>query len=167
MDPPPLTVQLKRGRDGPSTLACLRADGTRSHAKLHPFQPAHDLTHLAVESVLRLEESFFGMIAAGWEIDALASPGSAARVPAQTVLTECIVALFDLERGNGEVMDAAAFNGMLEASLAGQQRAAFRIEAAELARIRALRDAALARWQALAPGATLELSFPLEARRLR
>ena len=39
-----MLIQLKKGRDGPATLACVRADGTRSWGKEHPFFPVHDLT---------------------------------------------------------------------------------------------------------------------------
>lgn len=47
-----MVIQLKKGRDGPSTLACVRSDGSRTWGKEHPFFPLHDLTHCAVESVL-------------------------------------------------------------------------------------------------------------------
>jgi hypothetical protein len=48
-------IQLKKGRDAPATLACVRDDGTRTWGKEHPFFPVHDLTHCAVESVLGLD----------------------------------------------------------------------------------------------------------------
>lgn len=39
-----MVIQLKKGRDGPSTLACVRADGSRTWGKEHSFFPLHDLT---------------------------------------------------------------------------------------------------------------------------
>jgi hypothetical protein len=34
-------------------LACVRGDGTRTRARVHPFFPVHDLTCCAVESSLK------------------------------------------------------------------------------------------------------------------
>jgi hypothetical protein len=74
-----MVIQLKKGRDGPATLACVRADGSRTWGKEHPFFPLHDLTHCAVESVLGFDQAFFGLIATGWNIDDFAKPGASAR----------------------------------------------------------------------------------------
>src|SRR5437773_9860909 len=68
-------IQIKKGRDGPATLACLRSDGTRTWGKEHPFFPVHDITHYAVESVLAFDQAFFGLIATGWSIDDFEKPG--------------------------------------------------------------------------------------------
>src|SRR3982751_5238079 len=93
-----MIIQLKKGRDGPAKLACVRADGTRTWGKEHPFFPVHDLTHCAVESVLRLDQAFFGLIAKGWEIDDFAKPGASRRMPFQAIVAEHVVAAFDRER---------------------------------------------------------------------
>ena len=74
-------IQLKKGRDGPATLACVRADGTRTWGKEHPFFPVHDLTHCAVESVLGFDQAFFGLIAKGWDIDDFAKPRASRAMP--------------------------------------------------------------------------------------
>ena len=71
-----MVIQLKKGRDGPATLACVRVDGTRTWGKEHPFFPVHDITHCAVESVLGYDQAFFGLIAAGWDIDDFEKPGA-------------------------------------------------------------------------------------------
>ncbi|HEY3279823.1 MAG TPA: hypothetical protein VGJ83_04865 [Gemmatimonadales bacterium] len=65
-----MIIELKKGRDGPANLACVRADGSRTWAREHPFFPVHDLTHCAVESVFGFTEAFFGLVAAGRSIDA-------------------------------------------------------------------------------------------------
>ncbi len=54
-----MVIQLKKGRDGPATLACVRSDGTRTWGKEHPFFPVHDITHCVVESVLGFDQAFF------------------------------------------------------------------------------------------------------------
>src|SRR5262245_20177690 len=102
-----MVINLKKGRDGPSTLACVRADGTRTWGREHPFFPLHDLTHCAVESVLGLNEAFFGLIAAGWAIDDFEKPGAGARIPFQGILAEHIVGVLDRERALPEPMAVA------------------------------------------------------------
>ncbi len=86
-----MLIQLKKGRDGPATLACVRADGTRTWGKEHPFFPTHDLTHCAVESVLGFDQAFFGLIATGWDIDDFAKPGASRRMPFQAIVAEHVV----------------------------------------------------------------------------
>lgn len=83
-----MIIELKKGHNGPPTLSCIRADGTRTRGKLHPFFPVHDLTHAAVESVLGFNEAFFGLVAAG-------------RLPMEARWAEGIVGVLDLERGTG------------------------------------------------------------------
>jgi hypothetical protein len=97
-----MLIHLKKGRDGPSTLACVRDDGSRTWGREHPFFPLHDLAHCIVESVLGFDEAFFGLIAAGWDIDDFAKPGASTKLPPQALLAEHIVGVLDREpRANG------------------------------------------------------------------
>ena len=156
-----LRVQLKKGRDGPSTLACVRSDGSRTWGKVHPFFPVHDLTHCAVESVLRLDEAFFGLLQSGWEIDDFAARGVAARLPPQAILAECIVGMLDLERANGRPFSTRDFGDGLALALAAQGLVTPPpLTEPILASIRRLRDQLEARWLALQAGDTLEVEFP-------
>ena len=156
-----MRIQLKKGRDGPSTLACVRADGSRTWAKEHPFFPLHDLTHCAVESVLGLEDAFFGLIARGWEIDDFAQPGSSARLPREALLAEHLVGVLDRERALPEPMSAAEVNDSVAASL---PRESFEpVTDAQLEATRALWRELAAQWGGLPPGATLEIPFPVGA----
>jgi hypothetical protein len=148
-----MIIQLKKGKDGPPTLACVRADGSRTWARVHPFFPAHDLTHCAVESVLGFGQAFFGLVAAGWEIDDFARPGAARRLSPEAVRAERIVGLLDLERASGRVYDVAEF----DAAAPGEPP----LTTTQLVAIRALRDELHGRWLALAPGETLDLPFPV------
>ena len=156
-----MIIELKKGSDGPSTLACVRADGTRTWSKVGRFFPVHDLTHCAVESVLEFKEAFFGLAASGWNIDDFTAPGVAGRLPAEAVWAESIVGLLDLERGTGTEWSATEFSTALAESLRGQGRTPFRpIAADELARTRALRNDLQTRWEALPPGGVLTVPFP-------
>jgi hypothetical protein len=151
-----MVIQIKKGRDGPSTLTCVRADGSRTWSKLHPFFPVHDLTHCAVESVLGFRQAFFGLIAAGRDIG-----GTERALPAEALWAENIVGLLDRERGAGERCTAETFNAWLGEALAKQGQPPCRLLAdAELDGIRTLRDALTAQWRAVPPGGTLDVPFP-------
>lgn len=159
-----MRVQIKKGRDGRSTLTCVRADGSRTWHQVHPFFPVHDLTHFAVESVLGFRAAFFGLVASGWDLDAFADRARRARMPDEAVWAETIVGVLDLERGQQRMFDPSEFRDAVNAALAGQGRPPFRpLAAGELARIRTVRGGLRHRWLALAPGETLDLAFPVSA----
>jgi hypothetical protein len=159
-----MVIQIKKGADGPPALTCVRADGSRTWGKIHRFLPEHDLTHGAVESVLELEDAFFGLVASGWNLDDFTTREAAARLPVEAHWAESVVGLLDLERGTGREWNAEEFNGALEASLRDQKVPAFRtIGEDELARTRAVRNELIRRWKELAPGGTLEIPFPVDA----
>ena len=65
-----LRIRLKRGRDGPNTLVCIRPDGsqTMQHDKTGGFFAVHDLTHYAVETTLNHKRGFYGLVAEGWDL---------------------------------------------------------------------------------------------------
>ena len=158
-----MLIQLKKGRDGPATLACVRDDGTRTWGKEHPFFPIHDITHCVVESVLGFEQAFFGLIASGWDIDDFAKPQASRRVPAEAIVAEHVVGVLDRERALHEPMTSLQFNETVIASLPSAQRDAFTpLTDALLAQVRASRQALESRWHGLALGATMEVRFPLE-----
>lgn len=155
-----MVIQLKKGRDGPATLACVRDDGTRTWGKEHPFFPVHDLTHYAVECVLGFDEAFFGLIAKGWSIDDFAQPGASKRVPFQAIVAEHVVGVFDRERALPQPLTAAEFNETVVASLPAEPRATFtRLSEKQLSQVRALRAEWEAHWHSLAPGETMEVEF--------
>ena len=152
-----LTIELKKAKDGRPSLACVRADGTRTWAKVHPFFPTHDLTHCAVESELGYDQAFFGLIASGWEIDEFAKAGAAKRLPPQSLCAENIVG--HLERG--VAVGAAELNAALamNTELAGFASCTT-VTDAELDAIRALRSRLTREWWELPEGETLRVPFP-------
>jgi hypothetical protein len=156
-----MRILLKKGSDSPSTLSCVRDDGSRTWSKLHDFFPVHDLTHYAVETVLAFREAFFGLLASGWEIDSFEKREWRLRMPVEAVWAEHIVGLLDRERGMGLILSREEFNESLREALKHGETAAFRvITDDELARIRALRSKLQALWHALGPGESLELNCP-------
>ena len=171
---PELTIRIKKKTDGSAALSCVRADGTttwqRQDGNLAAFFPLHDLTHLAVESVLGFRRAFYGLLVEGWDISTFNEPGIARRLPEDAGLAEVLVGFFDTERASGVISSADDFNWKLDTYFAehGVPVPSFRMTDDALARIRQLRSELFSRWRDLPPGDTLELSFdrsPEPARR--
>ncbi len=157
----PLIIQLRKGRDGPSVLTCVRADGSRTWSRLHPFHPVHDLLHFALESTLGLRGGFFGLLAQGWSIQDFAAAGAAGRMGDEAAWAECMVGQLDRERAGGERWTASDFNEGLRLTCDRDGRPCCRaVSDHELESVRALHRELLVRWHATADGGTLELTFP-------
>lgn len=129
-----LTIRLKKGRDGPHTLACTRADGsvTVQHNR-HDFFPPHDLTHYAVESVLDYDCGFYGLVADGWDLADFGAPWPRGKLP-------------------GDLDPAAQNSPDLPVPRP--------VNESELSAIRQLQDRLHAQWRALPPGEAMEVEFP-------
>lgn len=161
-----LRIRITKQRDGSGTLVLERADGTRTwqrqtHRQAR-FFAAHDLTHLAVESVLRLQGAFYGLVASGWEFDDFLPPYPRGPLNAEALWTETLVGLLDVERGTtapGErLMSATEFNAALRAKLADAGLEAPRdVTEHDLDAIRRQRDVLLSEFAAMPPGEMLRL----------
>jgi hypothetical protein len=166
---PALTIRIKKGSDGrTAALSCTRADGTvtwqRQEGAQAAFFPRHDLTHYAVETVLGHRRGFYGLVAEGWDFDDFGSPWPRGPIPADADPSELIVGLLDAQRSYGAEWTAAEL-----AEHAAQFYANFlpagvslALTDDQLARIRARMRDLFARWEAVAPGETLELIFDVE-----
>jgi len=152
-------IQLTKRADGGAVLRCRRADGSmtwQTHEGIRAaFFPSHDLTHFAVESELPGTVAFYGLIAAGWDIEETTGKGARGPLPPEAVMVEHIVGLLDVERGSGHWMSGAEFRSALRD--AGKPAPLLDDDA--LTRIRARRSELLGQWRELPAGATLELEF--------
>jgi hypothetical protein len=148
-----LLIQITKRPDGGGLLRCVRADGSTTWQKQEsrhaPFFALHDLTHFAVESTLGFKHGFFGLIAAGWDVEDTTGQGPRGELPKEAVEVEQIVGLLDAERASAALMTAEEFNGYATRQVTQQ----------DLLRVRAKRGELFAQWSALAAGATLELTF--------
>ena len=163
-----MRIEFLRRADGTMTLRCIRADGSvtwqsqraASHAT---FFALHDLTHYAVETTLGYRAGFFGLIAAGWEIDDTTGKGKRGPLPAEARLVEHLVGALDRERTSPQPWSAAEFNALLEkVGEAGAPGSRPRVLTDDdLARVRERWSELSARWAALAPGEVLALPFVL------
>src|SRR5471030_985883 len=95
-----LVIELKKISAERASLTCRRPDGSATWARVHSFFPLHDLTHFAVETELALSRGFFGLVAAGWQLDDFTQPGVAARLPPESLVAENVVGT--VERVGGE-----------------------------------------------------------------
>lgn len=163
----PLRIRLKCHPDGSASLTCTRSDGSttwqRQNGSTALALPAHDLTHYAVETTLRYRQGFYGLVADGWNVEDFSAPWSRGPIPMAALEVELIVGFFDAERRSGERWTAEEFNAHAEKFVAGS-RSSGKVPAPvlsddDIARVRATRDALLARWFALQPGESLELVF--------
>ena len=153
-----LRIELKRTADGRPNLACVREDGTRTWSRVHPFLPTHDLTHCAVESVLGVDDAFFGLVAQGWDIDDFAAPGAVQRLPAAALCVEQVVG--HIERAVAVDADALTEALALEAARTGRAPCPS-VPPDQLAAIERLRGALLEAWRSTPPGETLRITFPV------
>ena len=164
MPAPALRIELAAGADGGAVLRCVRADGSvtwqRHEGPRARFFPLHDLTHLAVESALGARQGFFGLVAAGWDIADTTGRGARGPLPDEALAVEQLVGLLDTERATGAAWTADEVNAQAAAYAAAHGRPAPRpLTDADLARVRAERDALHARWHRLAPDERLLLRF--------
>jgi hypothetical protein len=148
-----LTVQISKRADGCGVLRCTRANGSLTWQKQKTSHAAHfalhDLTHFAVESTLGYRRGFFGLIAAGWEIEDTTGKGSRGPLPPEAGEVELLVGMFDMERASGTLVTAEDFAVHAPRALTDE----------DIARIRACRGDLFSRWSAVEPGGTLELHF--------
>jgi hypothetical protein len=160
-----LLIRIKKKADGSAALSCIRRDGSttwqRQEGQLGRFFPLHDLTHYAVETVLGFQRAFYGLLAEGWDISDFGTTESRGKIPDEAGLAEVVVGFFDLERMRGERETADEMNSRLQSFRAdrGLPPTAFRIAEDQVARIRELRADLFSRWNEVAPGEALELSF--------
>ena len=160
-------MRSARHSDGSASLTLTRADGTvtwqRQKGGHGLVLPPHDLTHYAVESTLGYRRGFYGLVAEGWDASDFAAPWARGPIPEEAREVELIVGFFDAERRSMDRWSAEAFNEhavmYVAASKAAGKITAPALSDEQIAQVRAVRDALLERWFALAPGEAIELEF--------
>ena len=155
-----MRIRLKKGRDGPDSLACVREDGTSTWKRIQRGLAIHDLAHHAVESELGVADGFYGLVAGGWSFEAFAAAEERARIPRAAIWVELLVNAFLTEAASGELLDDEAFHAGLERSAAKIGVPVPRkLGAEEIARIRGTIAALVFQWRRLHSGDTLILQF--------
>ncbi len=162
---PDLVIRIKKKNDGSAALTCVRADGSTTWQQQNGpqgrFFPLHDLTHLAVETVLGLRRAFYGLIAEGWDIAFFAEPEARGDTPPEAYVAELIVGFLDVERATNVSVNADDFNWKIDTAYPENPlpEPRFHVTSAQLDAIRARRAELFSLWRSLPLGDTLELPF--------
>ena len=159
-----MLIEFTKRADGRTVLRCVRGEGSvtwqRNDDEHARFFPLHDLTHYAVETELGFTQGFFGLIAAGCNIEETTGKTARGALPNEALEVEYIVAAFSAERAGGAIASAAEFNQLAATFASAKGMPPPRqLSDEDLARVRERFDELAAKWRSLSPGATLELSF--------
>ncbi|MBK7876860.1 MAG: hypothetical protein IPJ77_14135 [Planctomycetes bacterium] len=161
---PPLRIELKKGRGGPDSLACVRADGSRTWERVQAAIALHDLVHFVVEREFRWTDGFYGLVASGWSITDFYDKEKARTLPKGAMRAEHMVAFFWRELGGQEEPGLADFHAAIEAQNAKEPALALpRPTQDTIDRVRREVRELAARWSALPAGETLALEFDVGA----
>jgi hypothetical protein len=157
-------LKIKKKNDGAAAVTFVRADGSTTSGRLGSggFGAVHDLTHYVVESSLRLSSGFLGLLAQGWNIPDFEIKGTAARLPDEAIIAECIVGQLTNTVFGGQSLSIADFNWLVAQAVAGVRPHAIVpcISSETLAGMQQQLGRLLDQWRALSPGQVLELKFP-------
>jgi hypothetical protein len=159
-----LTIRMKKNADGGNSLTCTRPDGSvtwqRRESQQAAFFPHHDLTHLAVETVLGHRNGFYGLLAAGWELSDFGTPWARGRIPAEADVSEAIVGFLDMERATGATAEADELNHLIATRCAERGcTTPAPITREDLEAIRRKRAELFAQWDGVPAGEALELIY--------
>jgi hypothetical protein len=165
-----LQIDFERRPDGSVVTNYVRSDGTRTwehhRDRRAVYFPWHDLIHFAVETRLREENGFYGLVAEGWNIGDMDGKSSRGRLPAAAILVEHLTGLFAGELSTGHELNIEDFNLHLANAAAQLQVTAPVISPAEIADIRSEVRRLQNEWADVPSGGRLSLTFRLERRQV-
>lgn len=159
-----LTIRIKKNTDGTSALSCTRADGSvtwqSNHGEVGRFFPRHDLTHYAVETLLKHRRGFYGLVSEGWDMTDFGTPWPRGPLPADADPSELIVGFFDAERAGNVRWTAAELKEKVALyNETHHTDVVVDLTDDQLAQIRKRRAELFAMWDGVPPGEALELPF--------
>jgi hypothetical protein len=142
----------------------MRDDGTSTSGQLGPagFGAAHDLAHYVVESAMKTQDGFYGLLAGGMDIADFARKGAAREISDAAIAVECAVGQFTELAPDARVLAAEELNWLIAEAVRGVRPKAAppSFDEPTLAAMRARHRELLRRWRDLPPGGTLELDWP-------
>lgn len=161
---PSLKFQLKKRADAKAQLVLTREDGTYTSGAIGPaegFFPVHDLTHYAIEQTLGLDEGFLGLCSSGWEITDFEVKGTAAKLPREAIFAEVAAGELSRQLAMRQVSSLEDFLWAIGLTLGtppdGSQWPS--VDEAQFNAILEKIRAEWARWRALPPNGTLDLTY--------
>ena len=100
-EPARLRIVFKM-KDNESSFTCYRPDGTSTGQKSDEYFIGHDLRHYVVETTLKLNNAFYGMMLRGWDIRDYGTPWPKGPMPEDALpdltLAEHLTSFLDRER---------------------------------------------------------------------
>ena len=150
-----MIIRFSHGKDKSDTLTCIRDDGAITYAP-SAVGVRHDLIHYAVETTLGCTEAFFGLVAAGRDVDDFGTKdGRKDTYPVEAIQVEFIVALLQWPTlTDAELTEQLAIDctnrGLPTPEISAEQWAAIHDRIGDLA----------ARWAAIPAQGKLELPWP-------
>ncbi len=164
-----MLIRFAKHANRPATLNCLRDDGSATWFTASPanadFFVYHDLLHYAVEATLGYSTAFFGLVAAGRDLNDFGSEEGTPDVRAYSVEandTERLVGLIQTVSSQGVPPSYEALCEAWSSSTNGDSSERPPIDEAQLATICAVWQNLTQRWKATEVNHTLELAFPRE-----
>lgn len=157
-----MTIRFVKGVSGkPDVMTCIRADGTKT------WEPStvgvrHDLIHYAVETTLGYTQAFYGLVAAGRDIDSFGTRnGRKDFYPDEAIWAETIVGLLQWPSvSGGPALADDEFASILTQSCSQAGCPAPAVTPDQLARVHSLIGALHRQWNDVAAGGTMVLRFP-------
>jgi hypothetical protein len=161
-----MRIEFRKAKIGKVVLYCEREDGSSTWAELlegsgNPrVVVPHDLVHYVVETVLGLDNAFFGFIERGLDLHASLCPEEkrAMRSEPAVLRAEAAVATLHADFSDGPFDDEMRA-AKLKDACAGWRVAPFEISREEWDSMRAKLEELGAAWVALPRGQQLELVF--------
>lgn len=121
-----MIIILKKRQKQPSIITITRPDGSSTWNKIHRGLETHDIAHYAVEKTLNFKNAFYGLIAAGTNIQDFDTPRDRrpeevipVNLHVEAIQTEHIVNLLETELY--QMTDPTSFLPMLKEILEEHQ----------------------------------------------
>jgi hypothetical protein len=158
-----LTLRFKKTLDADATLTLVRPDGSIAWTPIgatEGFGPMHDLAHVVVERQLVLVDALLARVARGANFTDF-EEGAAVRIGPDAIRAEAVANLLSLEIVTGQRLTLTVFNDAVREKCVAM-RPGYHVPDLTPTALHAMRSelASLRReWDALDPGATLELQF--------
>jgi hypothetical protein len=112
-----MEIKLTKNPTGDHVLSCKRNNGTITWKHVSSFFISHDICHYAAEAVIPLNNVFFGMVAAGTDIENFDLPKEQRnfQLTEEAILAEHLVNLLTIEVTQGKLENfLEVFSGIYE-----------------------------------------------------
>jgi len=112
-----MEIKLTKNPSGDHILSCKRNDGTITWKHVSSFFISHDICHYAVETVVPFNNAFFGMVAAGTDIENFDLPKNQRnfQLSEEAIIAEHLVNLLTIEISQGKMENLLeVFSGIYE-----------------------------------------------------